>query len=552
MATLIKSQLKFASRGEAGVYVLHVSEELAKDSQAVDCLVITLAPRAGGLLMAVPFEVIDEDRLIDALSAGEEDLVGPSKMMQAELVEEGEDGTAVKTGQLAKFYAVDFHDSVLAFMRDYDTEVDILVKPFEDTKPFALLDLENVDDMIKSWASEKADGRLHFYSAREEEVENAAPKSHVAGVAKPKATPKRISNQALMEQVAALQVQVQQMALSQAKAVPTPSPSAAPARELVLGGPQVPKMPRLSDGLGGLDPGAGLGKAAAALAGPPPKVRHVLASPPQPMEQEEPYDPLAVPKVADPILLALTQQSSAITNLVAHLAGGGDPMMDLAQSSSTTLTSGTRGAQRRERMQADLATGNSSYFLQLQQQIHKKLHPSVPVPKTEAEMTSAQLSMCTYLERTGGYKNSREAALVMWVLAHAVDAAARGDLHLTREVLALLTVSMEQSVYDGGSWSIAYLMTLMEEPPVTMLQERTTSVGMIGKPFSPLVPAAWSTVVLSYMKELEVLSNRKQETTSPKKSGGQKKEEDSEKSPSPKRRVRFPKRPPAPKGAGDQ
>ena len=112
--------------------------------------------------MAVPFEVIDEDRLIDALSAGEEDLVGPSKMMQAELVEEGEDGTAVKTGQLAKFYAVDFHDSILAFMRDYDTEVDILVKPFEDTKPFALLDLENVDEMIKSWASEKAEGRLHF------------------------------------------------------------------------------------------------------------------------------------------------------------------------------------------------------------------------------------------------------------------------------------------------------------------------------------------------------------------------------------------------------
>ena len=82
MAALIKSQLKFASRGEAGVYVLHVSEELAKDSQAVDCLVITLAPRAGGLLMAVPFEVIDEDRLIDALSAA---TICPSTSSQVSL-----------------------------------------------------------------------------------------------------------------------------------------------------------------------------------------------------------------------------------------------------------------------------------------------------------------------------------------------------------------------------------------------------------------------------------------------------------------------------------
>jgi len=63
---------------------------------------------------------------------------------------------------------------------------------------------------------------------------------------------------------------------------------------------------------------------------------------------------------------ALSQQSAALTQLVAHLAGG-DPMSDLAGHSGTTgLGLNTKGVARRERMQSDLAQRSSNYFLQVQ------------------------------------------------------------------------------------------------------------------------------------------------------------------------------------------
>ena len=49
-----------------------------------------------------------------------------------------------------------------------------------------------------------------------------------------------------------------------------------------------------------------------------------------------------------------------------------------------------------------------------------------------------------------GYRNSREMGLVAWVLGHAVDASSQGDFRLTKEILALLLVAVEQSVTDRG------------------------------------------------------------------------------------------------------
>lgn len=60
----------------------------------------------------------------------------------------------------------------------------------------------------------------------------------------------------------------------------------------------------------------------------------------------------------------------------------------------------------------DLAARSSSFFLQVQQQIFKK-------------------PLLTYLERYGGYRGQREAWLSMWILAHAMDAAASNDFSAT-------------------------------------------------------------------------------------------------------------------------
>lgn len=127
----------------------------------------------------------------------------------------------------------------------------------------------------------------------------------------------------------------------------------------------------------------------------------------------------------------------------------------------------------------------------------------------------------------------------MWMIAHAVDSASAGDFHQTKEYLSLLSVAMEQSVLDGG-WNIAYLLSLLEEPPVQLYADRPNALSALGRPFGGLVPAPWASTALAYLKEMEVLQTRKQDTRNNPKAAVPK---DSPSSPSPKRRPKFPKKP---------
>ena len=114
---------------------------------------------------------------------------------------------------------------------------------------------------------------------------------------------------------------------------------------------------------------------------------------------------------ADPMLHALSQQSSALTTLIAHLTSSSDPLGDLSVTSSTGATSSLRGAQRRERLQSELSSGSSTFFHQMLQQMHRRMFPAREVPQTDLEFQGSQLSMLSYLERFGGYKHHRENGL---------------------------------------------------------------------------------------------------------------------------------------------
>lgn len=68
-------------------------------------------------------------------------------------------------------------------------------------------------------------------------------------------------------------------------------------------------------------------------------------------------------------------------------------------------------------------------FMMIQQQVFKKLRPSSVLPRNEEELQAKGSSLLTYLERYGGYRNQKEAGLCMWILAHAMDAAAANTFH---------------------------------------------------------------------------------------------------------------------------
>ena len=127
--------------------------------------------------------------------------------------------------------------------------------------------------------------------------------------------------------------------------------------------------------------------------------------------------------------------------------------------------------------------------MMLQQQLCRRLQPSNTVPKTEEELNARAPSLLTYLERYGGFKGQKEAGLMMWVIGHAVDAAARGDFHATREFLALAVMGLEQSAFDAGNWDLAFVLTLTGDPPTALFQDRMTSMTSSASPFSPLIPS---------------------------------------------------------------
>ena len=242
---------------------------------------------------------------------------------------------------------------------------------------------------------------------------------------------------------------------------------------------------------------------------------------------------------------------------MAHLAGG-DPLSELQLGGATGagVSLSSKGVARRERMQQDLALRRSTYFLQVQQQLFRRMHPSLPVPQTEEELVASGTTMTSYLEKQGGYKHQRDQALPMWIAAHAMDSAMMGDMHGCKEFLAILVTCMEQASHDGN-WSVAYLLSLLEMPPSTIFSERIQHLHSLERPFSPLVPQPWAACALAYLKEVDVLANKKAELKAPKapsKAAAAASEEGSP-SPSPRRRPKFPKAPkgsPDPKGAWEK
>ena len=132
--------------------------------------------------------------------------------------------------------------------------------------------------------------------------------------------------------------------------------------------------------------------------------------------------------------------------------------------------------------------------------------------------------------------------MILWILGQAVDSAAQDDFAKTKEHLALAVCALEQAALDQD-WSTAFLLSLSEDPPQQIFQDRMSSLGG-SKPFAPLVPGAWAAVTLAYLKELEVLSTKKAEVNKSKKSQPAPTDGSAD-SPSPKRKPRYPKKPKA-------
>ena len=220
---------------------------------------------------------------------------------------------------------------------------------------------------------------LVFYSAQEDQVpvpkDPKAQGTAVPSQAKKTQPPKRITNAMIAEQLGAMNAQLLLLSQRQDRLEKAGTTSAEVAPGPFAG--QTSKLPAVS---ARLQNPSGVSQTVAAkalnLLGPPPKVRNLQpALIAEGAAQDEPYDVLQS-GAEEPlgVAAALTQQSSAITALVAHLtAQGGDVLGDFTPAGNQSGS--IRGVQRREKMQNELAAGTSNFFIQLMQQLHRRPSP---------------------------------------------------------------------------------------------------------------------------------------------------------------------------------
>ena len=516
---MLKSQLRFIGAGDdSHLCVFESPVDLIHDALTGACLAIPVLSREGGLLLAVPDEYFLPSALSEAVESTDDALLlGPSRSFTGALLEEDEMGAEMKVDLPTPFLVIDVADSAIQALREYDPLSDPLesIQPYSADRPSAIVDVKTCMPDVLTWLETVGGGhRLNFYSAREEQ--DALPVSPKPPAKKAGATAKKVTTAVLAQQVAELSTQLRALATQQQAMMEGAKPSiAAPARELPMAAGVAAKLPPVSSGLGLQDVGAV--PKIASLLGPPPRAK----APALPARSAMPEDTGEVledhqdpSEPASGVARAILQQSAALNSLVAHLTSS-DPIADLTSASSSGVNLSTKGAAKREKMQAELAAGTSQFFLQLQQQLYRRMHPTRTVPKTEEDLLGAGVTMTSYLERYGGYRNKGNHAMIMWMLAHIADSASQGDYHKTKEYLALTIAAMEQASLDGH-WGIAYLIGLLEEPPAQVYADRQTAVTAVGRPFAPLIPAQWSAVALSYLKEIEILTTKKTEVRNPK------------------------------------
>ena len=243
----------------------------------------------------------------------------------------------------------------------------------------------------------------------------------------------------------------------------------------------------------------------------------------------------------------LLQQSQALTALVAHMASQ-EGSLDLGgTSSSSSLT--LKGSAKRDKLLSDLASRRGDFMLKVAQNAFKRMKPSERLPKSLDELGGGKALFTKYLERHGGYAGAKDMGLIMWLLAHISDLMLQNENAGAREMMALTMVSIEQMVQDGQKWDVAWLLSLQEDPPASMFTAKPASSNPRLRAFAPLCPPDWAATTLSYVKELDIISSRRQEVIPDRKSSNassQKGQDQKEQSQKQQKQPRFPKKPKKP------
>eukprot|EP00435_Cladocopium_sp_Y103_P069321 s107_g33.t1 len=381
-----------------------------------EALVLVLHVRPGGFLAAVPIGLVPEEVLAVGNAASPPGPVGPSTVF----VTAGavlDNGSLSPTGSPLSVLVVDFSEAVLPQLRPLPVP-SALQFSFDPDQPFAVPTPMELLGKVQEWLEAGGDSTgLGYVTAVAEEVfeeqdqepdgyvDSTPPQRPEGAVSTPPRTPKprrsvkatvpgqkqpiqpekRVtvaslagSLQELIQANTGLSQQVQTLALRQQQLE-----RQATAPSLQVATPQTILSQPISSALAQQRvQGASVAKAI----GLPPRTSAAsapgLLSSPQvkpPELQELEADKLAAcpSSSQDPLARAVLAQSEALTALVSQIAAqGSDPMLELGSGS---FGGGTRGAQGRAKLQAELAAQRGSFFNAVLTSMARRMQPTIPI-----------------------------------------------------------------------------------------------------------------------------------------------------------------------------
>ena len=283
-----------------------------------------------------------------------------------------------------------------------------------------------------------------------------------------------------------------------------------------LAGPMAAARPKASAASGPASVFAGNARApigaALAAVGPPPRVAAAAARGAVvrrgPSGTEEYLDELDVEAVDDggrgaldggeaaALGDAIRLQSRALQVLLAKHDDG----LGLGDGGGVSATA--RGAAGRARLQRALLERPGYFSSTIRTNLRRRMGLS-------AASGSSLACPVAYLERFGTFSGHRELAQLSWLVGHAWRAMQLGEGDRAEDLLALTFAALEQAAMDNGSMEAAFMLTQLEEVPPTILERRPHRMGSSLQPFSPLWAPEWTATTLGYLRELDLLQERR-------------------------------------------
>ena len=159
---------------------------------------------------------------------------------------------------------------------------------------------------------------------------------------------------------------------------------------------------------------------------------------------------------------------------------------------------GARGATALQNLQTVLAR-NPGYFTQgvakglLRSVSH---HPGVTATPTPCARG--------YVAQEVGFGTHRTLGYLTWGLATVWDELQQGNVASAHATVSLLLVAAEQCAVDDGRWPLAWLLSLLPEPPWATMMRRRESMPL--RPFGRLADARWIAAAAGYVRDMDKLN----------------------------------------------